>query len=360
MDGRGGRSYYVINFTKSPGAADAWSNPPRRYRARFQMTATPVANDPALVAAAPRAGLLSIYLALTKARLSALVVLSAMTGFVAATPIGGVDGWRLLWTAVGTACCAGAASALNQLAEIDRDRRMHRTCGRPLPAGRIGAMHALIFSLLLAYVGATVLAVLAHPLAAVLAMTCLAAYVLVYTPLKPRTSMNTLVGAVCGAIPPLLGWAAATGSLRGPGAWVLAALLLVWQLPHFLALAWLYRDDYRRGGYRMLPNVDGDGELTGRVALLGSLILLLLALVAPLAGLGGWWFAAAALALGAWMTVRSRAFHLARRDDTARALFRSSLVYLTVVLLVLVLDRHAPDLAGTSIALADATTVALP
>ena len=160
----------------------------------------------------------------------------------------------------------------------------------------------------------------------------------IYTPLKVHTSLNTLVGAICGAIPPMIGWVAATGRLDG-GAWALGGLLFVWQLPHFLALAWLYRDDYARGDFAMLPRFDATGRLTGQIVVLTSLMLIPLALSVTLLGLAGWVFTIGAVVLGVWMTGRGIRMLRARTDTNARRVFVASIVYLSMVLLLLVLDR---------------------
>ena len=163
---------------------------------------------------------------------------------------------------LGTALAAAGSMALNQVLEADRDARMERTQKRPLPAGAIGRRAALVFGLVAASLGLAVLTVRATAVTALLGLTVVLVYTLVYTPLKPRTPLCTLVGAVCGAIPPMMGWAA-TGAALSFGAWLLAGVLFLWQIPHFLALAWLYREDYERGGFRMLPVVDPSGRVTG-------------------------------------------------------------------------------------------------
>jgi protoheme IX farnesyltransferase len=175
--------------------------------------------------------------------------------------------------------------------------------------------------------------------------------------LKVHSSLNTLVGAVCGAIPPVIGWVAATGRLDG-GGWALGALLFVWQLPHFLALAWLYRRDYERGGFAMLPRFDETGRLTGRVIVLTSLMLIPLTLSLTMLGLAGWIFTVGATALGAWMSVRAVRLLHDRTDLNARRVFLASLVYLSTVLLLLVLDR-GPVTGFTVHRMASAQTAAV-
>jgi protoheme IX farnesyltransferase len=202
------------------------------------------------------------YYELTKPRMNALVVITTAVGYYMA-----VHGWtdwaRFLHTVIGTALTAAGASVLNQYVERDLDAKMPRTADRPLPAGRIAPMEALAMGVVLGSVGVLYLLMLVNPLSAALAAITLATYVFMYTPLKTRTSLCTVVGAVPGAIPPMIGFAAVDGYLS-PGAWALFCIMFFWQLPHFLAIAILYRDDYERGGMKMLPVVDPGLGLTGR------------------------------------------------------------------------------------------------
>lgn len=303
---------------------------------------TTSANQALPVRTAERRGLVGLYMQLTKARLSALVVMTTAVGFVMGVPGGSGVAWlTLIWTLLGTALAAGAANALNQLAEARPDAMMLRTRNRPVPSGMLGAGHVLVFSMLTAYAGLAVLALLVNPSAAALALLCILIYVLIYTPLKRLTTLNTLVGAVCGAIPPMIGWVGASGRLDR-GAWILAAILFVWQIPHFFALAWLYRRDYARGGFAMLPVVDATGRLTSRAVVLTSIALLPLGLSATLFGLAGWFYAAASVALGIWLLSLGARLHAQRTDANARRLFLASIVYLPVLLCVMVVDRGPP------------------
>jgi protoheme IX farnesyltransferase len=279
------------------------------------------------------------YAQLSKARLSALVVLTAAAAFVVATPPGTAMSWAaFLWTITGTALAAAAANAFNELIEMHRDALMTRTQGRPLVAATLTPAQALRFGLLAGALGVGTLAVMVNPGAALLALATILIYVGVYTPLKPRTTLNTLVGAVVGALPPLIGWVAAAGRLE-PAAWVLSALLFLWQIPHFLSLAWLYRDDYARGGFAMLPVFDRDGALTGRVVLLTCLALVPLSLAATAWGLAGRTYAAGAIVLGAVLVVLGAAFLRRRTTATARRVFLASILYLPILLCLMVLDR---------------------
>ncbi|MGA0872633.1 MAG: heme o synthase [Phycisphaerales bacterium] len=274
---------------------------------------------------------------LSKARLTALVLATTAAGYAVATPFA-VDWATLGWTVLGTGLAAASASMLNQLAEITRDARMHRTRNRPLPAGRVGRVPVFIGGVLLGYLGVATLVQFTTMLAAGLALANLLLYVLVYTPLKPRTTFNTLVGAVTGALPPMIGWAAATDALPA-AAWLLGAILFVWQLPHFLSLAWMYREDYDRGGFRMLPAVDRGGEITSLVVLAGSLLLVPLGLLGVRMGLAGWWYGAISVPLAAWMTVESWRLYRTRSLADARRVFLASLAYLPLLMIAMVLDR---------------------
>src|SRR5262245_51767815 len=247
------------------------------------------------------------WLELTKPRITLLVVFTALVGFVTASP---ASPWGSLLAAalVGTGLVAAGASAINMVMERDTDALMHRTRSRPIPAGRIRPSDARWFGALLSLSGLALLAGLCNPLAALVAFATWASYLFAYTPLKRRTHLSTLVGAVPGALPPVIGWAAARQSLDG-GAFVLFAILFLWQIPHFLAIAWIYREDYARAGLPMLPVLDPDGRLTGRQAVLHSLALLLVSLTPVAAGFGGPVYLGGAVVLGTAMTVA--AFRLA-------------------------------------------------
>lgn len=280
------------------------------------------------------------FLELSKARLSALVLATTAVGFVLAA--GPDTGWgRLVWTLVGTALAACGANALNQCVEVRRDARMHRTRRRPLPCGRLTRRAAWLFALSTAIVGPLLLAASVNATAALLALLTVVIYVFAYTPLKLRSPFNTLVGAVCGAIPPMIGWAGAAGSLS-MGAWLLAAILFVWQIPHFLALAWLYRDDYRRAGFRMLPVLDPNGRMTCRVIVLYSLTLLPVTLMLSITGMTGSVYAIGAVVLGAGLVALGLQLYRRRSASNARRLFLASVIYLPLLLGLMLLDRPGP------------------
>jgi protoheme IX farnesyltransferase len=286
----------------------------------------------------PRArGTLGVWSELTKLRLNALVVGTTAVGFALAA-IGPID-WALLgWTCAGTALAAASASLFNQLFERRRDALMHRTRGRPLPAKQIGPATVFVAAVLTGYAGAALLGLMVGLLPAALAAINILLYAVLYTPLKPRTTFNTLVGAICGAIPPVIGWTAVTGALE-PGAWLLGAVLFVWQIPHFLALAWMYREDYARGGHAMLPVRDGSGEITAQAVVITTVPLIPLGLSATLLGLAGVWSAGVSLVLGLWFLWLSIGFYRRRDHASARRLFLGSITYLPLVLAVMTLDR---------------------
>lgn len=277
------------------------------------------------------------YLQLTKPRLSlfVLVVVFISAWLASAARI---DLLAVFHAVLGTGLVAGGANALNMLLERHHDARMRRTWERPLPAGRLSPREVAAFGALTAVSGVVVLAAGTTLLAAGLAALDLILYVAVYTPLKRITTLNTHVGAVPGAMPALIGWAAVTGGLA-PVAWMLFLLVYVWQLPHFLAIAWLYREDYERGGFRMLPVVDPTGEATGRQAVLGALTLIPVSLLPAIGHVAGPAYLLGALAVGLYFLRRAVAFLLRRSHNTARLLMRASLLYLPLVLALMLAFR---------------------
>jgi protoheme IX farnesyltransferase len=280
---------------------------------------------------------LGVYLELSKYRLSLLVLLTTAAGYVVGSP-SGMDWPGLAAVLLGTTLAAFGANALNQCMEADRDARMIRTRGRPLPSGRLTPRAAWTYSVFIGAAGPAFLWAAVGALPAALALLCELIYVALYTPLKARSTLNTLVGAVVGAIPPLIGWAAAESGLSG-GAWALAAILFVWQIPHFLALAWMYREDYARGGYCMLPILDADGEITFRTILLHSIALAPVTIMLTATGATGWAYACGALGLSALLIVPSAQLYRQRSESAARRVFLASVVYLPLLLALMALDR---------------------
>ena len=294
-----------------------------------------MSRDAAVVATVRPADLVE----LAKPRITLMVALTAGAGFALASGES-IDALRLAHTMTGTALLAAGASALNQVWERQSDRLMRRTADRPLPAGRMQADFALAFGALLAFTGMLQLALAVNALTALLGSATLAAYVFVYTPLKRVSSLATVIGAIPGATPPMMGWAGARGEVE-LGAWVLFSLLFLWQLPHFLAIAWLYRADYERAGMPMLSVDDPEGGRVGRQSLLYAAALLPVSLMPSALGLAGGFYAAGAGALGLGFVVASAAFAWDRSPLAARRLLLFSVLYLPAVLLALVLDRIA-------------------
>lgn len=268
-----------------------------------------------------------------------MVLVSSAAGFVIGSN-GRPDALLLLVTLLGIGLVAGGSSALNQLLERDIDSLMERTKGRPLPTGRVTPGAAVAFAAMISLVGIVLLALIVNPLTALLAAIAFLSYVLLYTPLKRVSSLSTLVGAVPGALPIMGGWSAARGEL-GPGAWALFGILFFWQLPHFLALAWLFREDYRRGGLKMLGVTDPTGHQTRSQAVLYALALIPASLLPALLGLSGPLYAFVALSLGLGYLAAAVRFWLRADSPTARGLFRTSLVYLPLLLILLSFDSGA-------------------
>jgi protoheme IX farnesyltransferase len=284
--------------------------------------------------------LVGCYLELSKARLASFVVLTAVVGYLLAAR-GEARLTILAWTAIGTALSAFGANILNQLLEADRDGLMERTRGRPLPSHRVGRREVAVWGLASAAAGLSVLAAGTNWLTTGLSLFTILLYVLVYTPLKVRTPFNTAVGAVCGAVPPMMGWTAGAGRLE-LGAWILFGVLFFWQVPHFLSLAWLYRADYERGGFRMMPSIDRDGNLTGRLAVLYAAALLPITAALSWTGLSGTVFLVSSQLLGVGFALVGWAFLRLRSQTAARRLFLASIVYLPLLMVLMVGDRTVP------------------
>jgi protoheme IX farnesyltransferase len=277
------------------------------------------------------------YVALCKPRVVALVLVTTTVGYYLGSA-GDQSGATLLHALIGTALAAGGTMALNQYMERDLDRRMHRTRLRPLPDGRLSPVEALVLGLALLGAGLAWLFATVNAPAATVTAVIAASYLLLYTPLKPVSSLCSLVGAVPGALPPVAGWAAARGEIS-PEAWVLFAIMYLWQIPHTLAIGRMYRDDYARAGIRVLPVIDGDGRSTGFHALLNCLALLPVALVPTLVGMAGTLYFVTALLLGLCFLWSAIGLARTRSLGDARRLLLVSLVYLPVVLGTMALDR---------------------
>jgi protoheme IX farnesyltransferase len=277
------------------------------------------------------------FIVLTKPRLNMLVLVTTAAGLYLASPEG-VALTTLVHTLLGTALVAGGAAAFNQVWERETDALMGRTRGRPVPSGRVGAAEGAWFATALATTGFVELAFFVNLLSAAVAMLTLATYVVAYTPLKRRTSLSTLVGAIPGALPPVIGWAAADGAITLP-ALVLFGIVFFWQMPHFLAIAWLYRDEYAAAGIPLLPVLEPDGHRTGRQALLYAAALWPVSLMPTLVGLAGGFYIVIATLLGCAFIVLSARFAQERSLPAARQLFLFSITYLPLLSGALVADR---------------------
>ncbi len=298
--------------------------------------------QPVLASASTEAALaaagnkVAAYVSLTKPRIVVMVLVTVGVGFLLGAR-GSAHPATLSLTLLGTALVAGGASTLNQWMERARDARMRRTANRALPRGRLGAVEAALFGVGLGLAGTAILLCSANWLAAAVAVSTLLLYVFVYTPLKPWTTLNTAIGAIPGALPPVIGWAAATETL-GIEAFSLFLIVFLWQFPHFLAIAWIYREDYARGGLKMLPGADPQGALTGRQATIYALALIPAGLLPATIGLAGPVYFVGALVLGLLYLVVAIQFWTGVSESTARRLLRMSFFYLPLVLLLLVLN----------------------
>lgn len=296
--------------------------------------------DVAYAAASERRRLLAVvsdYVALTKPRLNMLVVVTSAAGYyLGATSA--LDPGRMAGAVAGTALVAGGAAVLNQVYERGTDALMHRTRLRPLPDGRVAPEDARSYGLLISAVGLLLLWMTSTAAATALAVATLVIYVLVYTPMKRRSTAATLVGAIPGALPPLIGWAAANGT-TSVGGLVLFAIVFLWQIPHFMAIAWLFRDDYGRAGFPMLPVIDQDGRRTAREAILYSIALVPVSLAPSFVGISGTVYLWLAAVLGVALLGLALGFGAKRSDAAARALFFGSIAYLPLLWTAMILDH---------------------
>jgi protoheme IX farnesyltransferase len=277
------------------------------------------------------------FLALTKPRLNFLVVVTAAVGYYLGAG-SGVEIAKLVEAVIGVALVAGGAAGLNQIYERETDSLMWRTRMRPLAAQRITTTEAMIFSLALSIIGLAVVAATSNLLAAFLTLLTLISYNVVYTPMKRRSRLATLVGAVPGALPPMIGWVAARGALT-PEAWALFAIVFVWQIPHFMAIAWLYREDFGRAGFPLLPVIEPDGKSTGRHAVLFALALVPVSLAPYFLRMSGPVYALGALLGGLALLVLAVSFAMRRTDERAKRLFLGSITYLPLLWAMLIADR---------------------
>ena len=288
------------------------------------------------VAPATAKARMAAYLELTKPRITFLIVLTSAAGFCLGS-IGTVNYLLFAHALIGIALLSSGIATLNQFMERDLDALMRRTADRPLPSG-LFPFEALWFGVTLTLMAEAYLALFVNVLTALLGLTVIAGYLFVYTPLKTRTSLSTALGAFPGAMPPLMGWTAARGEID-VAAWVLFAILFLWQFPHFLAIAWMYREDYGRAGIRMLPVLEPDGRVTGQQIIAYSVMLLPVSLLPAVLGLSGKIYLIAAFVLGLLFVASSVRAALSKSNQHARQLLLASVLYLPILFGVMVLNR---------------------
>ena len=280
---------------------------------------------------------IAAYSELTKPRITFLIVVTAAAGFCLASK-GGVNYLALLSSMLGIALLSAGIATLNQYIERDLDSLMRRTADRPLPSGKLLPGEALWFGVILTVVAEIYLAVLVNPLTALLGLIIIASYLFGYTPLKTRSTFSTLVGAFPGAMPPVVGWTAATGELSLES-WILFAILFLWQFPHFLAIAWMYREDYSRAGILMLPVVEPEGRITAQQIVAYTIMLLPVSLLPAALGLSGKLYLGGALILGLLFLYSSARAAFSQSRQQARRLLLASVLYLPLLFVLMVFDR---------------------
>ena len=280
---------------------------------------------------------IAAYAELTKPRITFLIVLTSAAGFTLASP-GTVNYSALLSAMFGIALLSSGIATLNQYIERDLDSLMRRTADRPLPSGKLHPNEALIFGWTLTIVAEVYLAIMVNPLSALLGLTVIAGYLFAYTPLKTRTTLSTMVGAFPGAVPPLIGWAAARGEI-GLEAWVLFAILFLWQFPHFLAIAWMYREDYGRAGILMLPVVEPEGRVTAQQIVVYTVLLLPVSLLPAALGTSGKIYFIGAIVLGLLFLYSSVRAAMSKSRQEAKRLLMASVIYLPLLFILMVVNR---------------------
>jgi protoheme IX farnesyltransferase len=280
---------------------------------------------------------LAAYAELTKPRITFLIVLTSAAGFALASP-GQINYGALAGAMFGIALLSSGIATLNQYMERDLDALMRRTADRPLPSGKLFPWEALCFGVGLTVLAEFYLTILVNPLTGLLGLTVIAGYLFAYTPLKTRTTLSTMVGAFPGAVPPLIGWAAARGELSIE-AWVLFAILFLWQFPHFLAIAWMYREDYGRAGILMLPVVEPDGRVTAQQIVVYTVLLLPVSLLPAALGISGRIYLYGAIVLGLLFLYSSLRAAFSKSRQEAKRLLLASVIYLPLLFILMVINR---------------------
>lgn len=280
---------------------------------------------------------MAAYAELTKPRITFLIVLTSAAGFALGS-IGSINYGHMVSAMFGIALLSSGIATLNQYMERDLDALMRRTADRPLPSGKLLPWEALWFGVGLTLLAEVYLAVMVNPLTALLGLTVISGYLFAYTPLKTRTTLSTMVGAFPGAVPPLIGWAAARGEI-GLEAWVLFAILFLWQFPHFLAIAWMYREDYGRAGILMLPVVEPDGRVTAQQIVVYTVLLLPVSLLPTALGVSGKVYLCGAIVLGLLFLYSSLRAAFSKSRQEARRLLLASVIYLPLLFILMVVNR---------------------
>ena len=282
-------------------------------------------------------GIIKHYITLSKVRILIMQLVTFALGYMLAFE-GECYPVDFVWGLIGTAFSAAGAGALNHVFEVDIDKKMKRTKNRPLPLQQISILHATLFGIVMILIGLMLLFLCVNALTGILSFLTVILYLCVYTPLKKHSWFNTLVGAVPGAIPPLGGWAAATGELS-TGAYIWFAILFVWQLPHFYAIAWMYKEDYIEGGLKMLSTIDPDGTRTARQISIQTGILLIISLFPYIFQQLSWIYVVGAILVWAWFMKSALKFHTNRSIENARKVLRLSIIYLPILLIIVMIDR---------------------
>lgn len=278
------------------------------------------------------------FVELTKPRIALMLVIVAAAGFYLGTPRS-FDFVLFVTAMIGITLLAFGVATLNQYFEKDIDKLMTRTLRRPIPTGRVSPSEALAFGIIQCTISICYLFFLVNPLTAVLGLTVIVGYVFLYTPLKTRTTASTAIGAIPGAMPPLMGWTAAAGEITLP-AWALFTMLFLWQFPHFLAIAWMFRDDYAKAGIKMLPVVEPSGRMTARQIVLFAIMLVPVSLAPFFMGISGWIFLVGASLLGIWFLLESCRMAMSRTSEKARRLLLVTVLYLPLIFGLAVIDHR--------------------
>jgi protoheme IX farnesyltransferase len=291
-------------------------------------------------AAARTPSRLNDFYELTKPRMNFMVLITTMVGYYMAsgTTVDHPSWRRVLNTLIGTALTAAASGVLNQVIERDYDKLMPRTKNRPLPAGRVTRLEAAIYGIVLGITGVTYLTLLVNALTALLGLITIVGYLFVYTPMKRWSTLNTVIGAIPGAIPPVMGWTAAHNALT-PQAAILFCILFFWQMPHFLAIAIMYRRDYAAGGFKMLPVIDEDLAITSRQIIMYGVALIPVTLMPTLIGMTGPIYFVIAVVLGLGFLCFGLSCAATRNRSDARKLFFASIIYLPLLLTAMMMDK---------------------